>query len=155
MSAAPFDTREIIDRLIVRAPTLREVSGAADLAAVTSLSDFPAPCGYVCLSEDRSLAVHKPAHSPAGEQVATRQTMKVAFGVVMAVRNYREQRGAQVTDDLQAILAEERGALLGYVPTCPGARPCELVRGQLISYDDATLLWMDVWQTQQFIGAAP
>ncbi|CAM5384684.1 phage tail terminator protein [Rhodanobacter lindaniclasticus] len=150
MSAAPFDVQLIIDRLRAAMPGLRMVAGAADYAAIKSLQDFPVPCAYVVLMGEQS-EPNPPGHGQRGAQVKAGQRVVVSFGVVLAVRNYREQRGGQVNQTLIDVLAEVRGALLGFVPATAGARPCMFRNGKLSDYDAGTALWMDVWQTQHFI----
>lgn len=151
MSAAPFDVGLIQARLSAQVPTLRTVGMAADYAAVRSLADFATPCAYIVLANERGIP-HPPGHSPRGQQVKLRQIARATFGVVLAVRNYREQRGEQLVDELAAMLGATRLALIGFVPDLDGARPCEFVAGDLQDYDASTALWVDVYQTQHSIG---
>jgi hypothetical protein len=146
-----FPIQQVIDRLRESVSMFRQVSAAADLASVMNLQDFPVPCAYALTAGDTFGQV-TPGHGQRGEQVAIQQAGVVHFGVVLVVRNYREQRGAQNTDDLEAVLSAARGALLGFIPDVSGARPCQLVRGELKRYDKSTSMWVDVWQTQQMIG---
>lgn len=155
MSAAPFDVRPVIDRLAAQVPMLRQVAGAADLAAVTSLADFPAPCAYVLLAREQMDEPPLGGHAPRGRQVAMQQRTPVSFAVVVVARNYRAQRGIAVADELGIVLGAVRDALLGYVPDVAGARPCRLQRGDLTRYDASVALWTDVWQTQHFLGVTP
>lgn len=154
MSAAPFDVSLIQARLSTSVQSLRSVGLAADYAAVRNLGDFPAPCAYVVLASERGIT-HPPGHSPRGQQVKVRQIVRVTFGVVLAVRNYREQRGEQLADELTTMLGATRQALMGFVPDLDGARPCEFVAGDLQDYDASTALWVDVYQTQHSIGNQP
>lgn len=151
MSCAPFDVQLIIDRIRAQVPALRLVAGAGDYASVKALQDFPAPCAYVVLATERGAEADAPGHGERGAQVKAAQRLMASFGVVVAVRNYREQRGAQVNQTLNAVLGDIRGALLGFVPAIAGARPCKLTSGKLSDYDAGTALWTDVWQTQHFI----
>lgn len=154
MNFAPFDVQAVVDRLkaMVPAPALRQVGVAADYAAIKSLRDFPAPCAYVLLARER-FADHPPGHGQRGTQVAMVQRGDVTLGIVVCARNYREQRGAQLGADFNQLLGQIRGALQGWVPDAPGAKPLNLVQGDLLQYDDATALWSDVWHTQTFVGA--
>jgi hypothetical protein len=151
MSTAPFDVTPIIERIRAKVTVLRQVAGAADFAAVKSLADYPAPCAYVVLARDKSEPTQV-GHAPRGQQVAVAQDQRVTFGVIVAVANYREQPGAQLTPQLQLILGAIRDVLLGFVPDVPGARPCLHVQGDLTDYNAGTALWTDVWQTAQTIG---
>ena len=151
MSTAPFDANVIANRLRDQVTTLRQVGLAADYAAIKGLQDFPAPCAYVILASEVGMS-QPTGHSPRGQQVKQRQVIKVTFGVVLAVRNYREQLGGQVSDEFKQLLGETRAALMGFVPDVDGARPCELVRGDLQDYSAGAALWADVYQTQHSIG---
>lgn len=151
MSCAPFDVGVIVARLKASVPALRLVGLAAEFAAVRSLADFPAPCAYVVLASEQGTS--KPTgHAPRGQQISVRQVADVSFGVVLVVRNYREQQGAQIADDLAAIVGSARAALMGYVPDVDGGRPCEFVRGDLQDYSAGVALWVDVYSTQHSIG---
>ncbi len=153
MSAQPFDVRILQARLKQQVSQLRLVGLAADYAAITGLQDFPVPCSYVLLAAERGQP--KPAgHAPAGQVAKVRQMTDVMFGVATAVRNYREDRGEQLADELRAIVGEVRAALIGYVPAVPGGRAIEFVSGELKDYDASTALWVDVFQTQHSIGNA-
>lgn len=151
MSAAPFDVSLIADRLRSQVSALRSVGFAADYAAVNRLQDFTAPCAYVVLANERGMP-QPIGHAPRGQQVKARQMVRVTFGVVLVVRNYRDQRGEEIKDELKTLLEATRTAVMGYVPDTDGARPCEFVAGDLQDYDASTALWVDVYQTQHSIG---
>lgn len=148
MSSAPFDHNLVIARLKDQVPELQEVGGAADLAAVTMLRDFRTPSAFVLL------AVETPIPRQSGAPgAATRQMVPVNFGVVVAVRNYRGNKGQAAADDLRPVLGRVRDALIGWVPPdLAGARDCQLVEGRVIDYDTDTLVWTDLYQTQHSIG---
>ncbi len=151
MSTAPFDAAPIVNRLKAEVPTLRLVGIAADYAAVNALQDFPAPCAYVIVAQERGIS-QPTGHAPRGQQVKQRQMVRVTFGVVVVARNYRDQRGEQVSEEFKTLLGQVRGALMGYVPDTDGARPCEFVQGDLQDYNAGTALWTDVYETQHSIG---
>lgn len=151
MSFAPFDVQPVADRIRTLVADLRLVGLAADYAAVKSLRDFIPPSVFVVLAQERFDGAAT-GYAPAGEQVQTSQGGRVSIGVVIVGRNYREQHGAQLSDAINALIGNVRGALSGWVPKVPGARPMELQRGDLLQYDDATALWCDVWSTQTLIG---
>ena len=46
-----------------------------------------------------------------------------------------------------------RDALMGWLPPVEGARPIRWLQGDVLDYDASVLLWAEVYQTQQFIGA--
>lgn len=145
MSSAPFDTDPVIERLRASVPELREVAGAANFAAVKNLRDFVVPGAHVVLTSERP-----DNQEPRGG----RQRAIVTLGVAVAVRNYRDVTGGELKDALSPILSGVRNALIGWLPPEQGARPMKWAGGDVIDYDDNTLLWGDVFQTQHFIGAA-
>lgn len=163
MNFGPFDVRLVIERLRVleqgseqasddQAMQLRKIGMAADYAAVKSLRDFPAPCVYVLLAREQ-FDPRPPAFGQRGQQISGAQSGTVQIGVVLAARNYREEGGAQLSDEFQALLGSLRSRLMGWVPDCPGAKPLQIVQGDLLQYDNATALWCDVWMTKTNIGA--
>lgn len=155
MQAAPFDVQPIIARLsaVVPKTTLRQVQGASDYASVKALANFTPPCAYVLLAREKSRP-HPANNGIPGAQQRMVQQVDVTFGVMLAVRNYREQLGAQSQDSLLAVLDAVRGALLGWVPN-GASQPISLQQGDLLQYDAATTLWADVYQTNHVIGVTP
>lgn len=152
MSTQPFDIGLVRDRIRqgVSDKELRQVQGSADYAAVQALRDFPAPCCYVLLAREMPLETKTGASIP-GQQARLAQLVEVNFAVVSVCRNYREQRGAQVIDELRILLGKVRQPLLGWTPPIAGGRACQLIEGNLEDYDAATALWVDVWKTQALL----
>lgn len=147
MSNAPFDHRLVIERLRATVPVLRDVGTAADFKAVQRLQDFPTPAAYVLLAEEAG------EPKAAGNSTGTaRQRVGAMFGVVLAVRSYRYAQLADAADDLQSILDQVRGALVGWVPDLPLARGVQFVTGKVLDSDDTTLLWGEIYSTQHSIG---
>lgn len=152
MSAAPFDTGLVITRLREQAMAtgLRLVGGSADYRAVRSLQDFPAPCAYVVLAREKAQQT-KTGQSLPGRQTPLAQLLEVTFGVVLAVRNYRQLEGDELRNELRDQLDRIRSPLLGWTPPINGGRACQLAGGDLSDYDAGTALWTDVWKTQHII----
>jgi hypothetical protein len=145
VSSAPFDTGLVIERIRdgnAVLSELREVAGAASYAAIKSLRDFPSPAAYVLLARERG-----EPHSGG------RQKVGATLGIALVVRNYRGECGEAGKEDLNRFLGALRDRVIGWTPELPGARPFQFVQGDLVDYDDATLLWVDVYTTQHFIGA--
>ena len=154
MSTEPFDLRPIQERLRTTVPSLRSVQGAADYAAITGLRDFPVPCAYVVLAKEQG-APQPPGNAVRGQVMPVSQSVEVAFGVVLVVRNYREQRGDQVADELRQYIGLVRQALIGYVPDVQGARACQFIQGELLDYDASMALWVESYKTQHSIRSTP
>ncbi len=146
-SSAPFPMSVIIDRLRDRVPELETVEGAAQYAVIQSLSEFRTPCAYALLARESGDGL--PAKA-GGRQRAT-----VSFGVVLAVRTYRGNVGDEALGEASPLIAQARAALMGWTPSVNGARPCRWIDGGVLDFNDTTLLWSDVFQTQHFIGETP
>ncbi|MDG3612309.1 hypothetical protein V1O62_32400, partial [Pseudomonas aeruginosa] len=114
MSNAPFDHRLVIERLTATVPALRLIGTAADFGAVKALRDYPTPAAYVLLAEESGEP--RPTGNSGGP---ARQRVGALFGVVLAVRSYRYDQLADAADDLQSILDQVRGAMVGWVPSLP------------------------------------
>lgn len=138
MNFEPFDTSLVVARIRERATGLRFVGGSADYAAVKSLLDFAPPAAYVMFATESAGNVP----GPRGARV---QPAQADFGVALAVRNYREQRGAQLGSELRTLLGQVRDALIGWVPPTTGATAVQWTGGAVMDYDDAMLLWVDVY----------
>lgn len=154
-SGAPFPVDLVIRRvqqLVDGAgkPLLQQVRGVADYAAIDKFSDFRPPESFVVLARERG------KETTAG---STQQFVEAYFGVVTAVRNYRDQRGKPALDDVSPIIGRIRQQLIGWVPQTAegvqlkGGRPCIWVQGDVMDYDASTLLWSDVFKTQHLIGS--
>jgi len=147
LNAKPFPISKIIERLnsSIDRRDLDSVSSTAQYASIKALKDFRPKTAYVLLSNERW----------NGEPVkAGRQGMIVNFGVVIAVSNYRDiRKGAETAEELDPLVDMVRGNLIGWTPPdISGARSIQLLEGNVLDYDENTLLWMDVYQTQHFIG---
>lgn len=153
MSAAPFDAGLVVARLKAEVPQLRLVGRGADYAAIRSLADFPTPCAYVLLATETA-AAKPPGHAPSGQVVHVRQMVEVVFGVATAIRNYREDRGDSLADELKQFVGDIRRSLIGYVPALQGARAIQWTSGRIEDYDASTALWVDIFKTQHAIGSA-
>lgn len=146
MAAKPFPTRLVIDRLTSTIPRteLEQVNSAAQYASIEKLSDFRALTTFVLLANERW----------DGEPPkAGRQRMIVNFGVVTAVKNFRDTRkGVESAEELDPLIERIRQQLIGWKPALEGGRECALIDGNVLDFDANVLLWIDVYQTQHFIG---
>lgn len=139
--SAPFSPALIIERLKAQVTGVKAIGTAANYAAVKGLRDFPVP----------SIFVLRPRES-GDPHSAGRQRANVVIGIAIVGRNYRDGAGAAATDDLDQLISKVRDALIGWKPTVSGGRPIQWVQGDLLDYDDSTAVWMEVFQTQHFIG---
>ncbi|MCL1960671.1 MAG: hypothetical protein FWG56_02555 [Desulfovibrionaceae bacterium] len=140
MSFAPFDTSLVVYRLRAAVPALQAVGGAADYAAVQNLRDFRAPSAYVIFAEETNTG-----KVPDSAGVCA-QEARVEFGVVLALRNWREQRGEQMQGQARDLIAQARGALIGHQPGHKGVRVIGWKAGRVLDYDANVLLFADVYQ---------
>lgn len=150
MSSAPFNPSLVVDRLRGSLPSTFTLGTAVELAAIKSLLDFRPPQVFVVLAQETGAP-----RATGAPGAAARQLVTVHFGVTLAVRNYRDNRGSAATEDLTAMLGQIREALIGWVPPLPAARDCQFIQGKVLDYDANVLVWADVFQTQHAIGRTP
>lgn len=147
--SAPLDTTVIEQRLRDAVPDLQQVQGAADFAAVSSLRGFRVPSAFVVLAQEQG--TEEPTEQ-RGRRPSGKQQAKVTFGVITAVRNYRDNRGDQAARDASPLIGKIRDALMGWQPDDQSMRPIGWLQGDVLDYDADTLLWIDVFTTTHFIG---
>ena len=139
MSFAPFDTDMVVARVARQVPELQLVGGAADYAAVKELRSFRTPSAYVVFADEENTGTLPTTF--CSTQVAT----TVQFGVVLALRHYRETRGEQMQDDMRALVGQVRAALIGHKPRKDiGAIGWQ--SGKVLDYDAGVLLFADVYE---------
>lgn len=155
--SAPFDVDLVVQRLRAElGDVLQQVRGAADYAAIQGMRDFRPPEVFALLIAERDLAARAGAGGQAAPSGRARQAVQVEFGLVLAVRNARYQRGAPAVQDAMPLIGAVRDALIGWIPPgLPMARPVTWQRGRVLDYDAGTLLWTDIFTTQHSIGRTP
>lgn len=139
MNFEPFDTSLIIQRIVQSVPELT-VGGAADYAAVQELRSFRTPAAYVVFADEKNTG-----KVPTTFDVCTQEAV-VQFGVILALRNYREQLGEQMADDTRRLIGLVRRALIGHKPASRGARTVGWLGGNVLDYDASVLLFADMYQ---------
>jgi hypothetical protein len=129
---------DVAARLREQCPSLRVVGDAAQFAAVIDqLPDTPA--AYVIPLNERA----GPNRFASG---AVHQEVEAQFGVVFAVRNVTDGRGAAAAADLSGLRAEVSAALVGWMP----AGCSDLVifaGGELVAFANGCLWWQDEYVT--------
>ncbi|MHA7919039.1 phage tail terminator protein [Alloalcanivorax xenomutans] len=144
----PLDTTIIQARLVEAVPDLEKVGLAADYAAIQDLRGFRTPSAYVVLANERGPeAPELPGRRPSGAQQAVS-----TFGVISAVRNYSDVTGAAAQRDADPYIGQIRDALMGWTPDPRIMGAAWWLQGDVLDYDVSTLLWIDVFSTQRFIG---
>ena len=109
------------------------VSGAAELAAVRE-SAQTTPAAWVI-----------PVADDAGGNVllnAVSQRVTERIGIVFAVRNVRDKRGATAHNALRAIRRAVKNTLIGWLPD-PDEAAVVFSRGRLIDFSDRVIWWQD------------
>lgn len=140
MSFAPFDTGLIVDHIRQSVPNLHVVGGAADYAAVRELASFRTPSAYVIFAEEQNTG-----QIPDSMGVCA-QSCSANFGVVMAVRHYRQARGEQMQQQTRELIGQVRAALIGHKPAHKGVRVVGWESGRVLDYDEGVLLFADVYR---------
>ena len=137
MNFEPFDTSVIVRRLQKEARSLHFIGSAADYAAVQELRGFRTPSAYVVFADEENTG--KVPTTFCTTQLET----AVQFGVVLALRNYQEQQGGQMGDEVRKLIGEVRAALIGFQPTGRGANVVTWQSGAVLDYDASVLLFAD------------
>lgn len=132
----------VVDRIRDQVTALKLVAGAAELAsAIDGSTGIQSPSAYVVLARED-------AASHAGGAGHLVQSVNVALGVTLCVRNYaRADLGGAAGTDLESIRASVRGALLNWMH--PDAELVfDLQSGSVYQYDKGTLWWQDVFRSR-------
>lgn len=145
--SGPLDLRPWRDRL-ANLPELRAVGLAADLAAVRGAPKIT-PASYVVPVSDSPSA-----RAGQGNSVLT-QNVNATVAIVTAVSNARSSAtGEAASEDVQMVRAAIFASLIGWVP--PGASfALQYAGGQLVGYEDSTVLFSDRFTTSYFVRKEP
>lgn len=119
----------------------KEVAGASSLAEVT-----------------KSRLAHNGIYVfPVADQAGNNTMINIVsqrnaeqFGVLFAVHNVKDARGADAADQCFALRMAAMEALLGWEPDA-GYDMLEKVSGKLISMTNGFYLWLDVYKTASLI----
>lgn len=132
---------EVAARLTVEVAALKQIGGAVEFEAASAGNPKATPAAFVVpLAED-------PAPSDLANTVI--QRVRVSLGVVWAVKNVADPKGAAAQADLATLRAAGQAALLGWAPT--DAEPLERGAGRLLAFRDGVLWWQDVYQTNIYV----
>lgn len=143
-----LDLEQVIARLeaMESAPgtkLFRQVGGAADLASLKGVVRKH-PAAFVLPESERS-------DPPLAG--STLQTQATRFSVVLVVKNRRDPRGEAAQQEfkpVREILLSSAG-LLGWTPD--SAATCVIhAAGDINDFDDASLYWIDAFETTTTIG---
>lgn len=149
MNFEPFDTSIIVRRLQAKATGLHLVGSAADYAAVKELRSFRTPSAYVVFADEENTGSLPTTFCTVQVQA------KVQFGVVLALRNYQEQLGGQMSDEARKLIGQVRSALIGFQPTGKGANVVSWQAGSVLDYDASVLLFADRYEVPHTLQRAP
>lgn len=126
----------VIARIATQCPGFLLVGGAADFSGVDG-TPRATPAAFVVPLAERA----RPSEG-FGEDF---QIVDATFGILLAVTNVASRGGAEGVTDLEALRAEVRAALLGWIPAGGGA-PLAFERGDLLEFRPGLLWWQDAWR---------
>ena len=132
---------DYISRLREECPTLQNrVYGSIELADTMPTSMRP-PCAFIIGMAEKA----NPNKLIGGYS----QLITAQIGVVICVKNYRDERGDIDQSLLEDVRREIRLALCNW--QAPDTEiPTEFYQGQLAAYDNSLIRWNDVFTTQFF-----
>lgn len=138
MAIELLDYQLIIDYLDVQVSALKNVSGAAALAAASAdLKQTPA--AFVVPMSDR------PTPNRTGT-MAVQQNNTTRFAVILAVQNLRDARGQKAQDDLRTLRNNILTTLHGWQPA-DAFDPIEYGGGRMLQLTNQVLWWQDEFLT--------
>lgn len=133
----------VVTRLRDTCPSFRLVAGAAEVAAARN--GVPAaPAAYVIPLGESS------ADNQVAGSHAVMQRVEHVFGVLIATRNATDGRGQAGVDDLDALKAEVRSALLGW-QSDDALDPILFGGGQLVGFFDGFVWWQEEFATAYYL----
>lgn len=137
--AQPFlDLNLIVARVTAQVSALKRVAESMDIPSAADDLKAVAPAAYVL-----------PLQDPAGPNAlanAVSQQVTARFGVLLAVRNFRDPRGEAARSELTPLRSSVADALLNWQPGADYT-PCEYGGGRLLQLTDQVLWWIDEYRT--------
>ncbi len=140
-TAAMINIRPLIEQRLKTLSDFREVAGVSDL--VTLLAGRLATPGCYIYPLNNSATNHG-ADSVIGFE-------EEQFAVVLAVKNVRDSRGADASDQCFSLRDTLLTTLQGWQPD-PQTLHMRRLRGQFLKLVNGHYLWMDVYKTGQYTG---
>lgn len=142
-----MDLEFVVDRLKAQTQGMKAIGGAADLDTALAGAVAVPSCFVIPLADDTAELPHTGAHDEADT---------LEFGVVLAVSNLRDARGAAALAALAPMRLQVRHALSGWVPDAATGEPLVKGRGQLLRFDgDGRLWWIDRFSWKSFFRSIP
>ena len=119
---------------------VKTIGGAANIAAVQS--DLKAAPGIFILPG---------AQTPGPNELANgvSQLVVVSIGVLFAVRNVADAKGAAGHNALSPLVVSVKDLFLGWQPV-DALRPVEYAGGELVDYSELVLWWQEIYTTEIF-----
>ncbi len=133
-----LDVPSWIGRLREKAESFRSIAGAAELAAAEDSTVVAPACFVYPLREAAEANPYGTGHS---------QRVTAYMGVVIAVKNLRDPRGAAAQQDLKRLRQEVFDALIAWAPDADSS-PVNCAGARLVRFNNAVLWWQDDFTTQ-------
>lgn len=139
--------QDVLDRLKAQVSGMREIDGASSLdAAMRGL--VAAPALYLIPLADRG---HELPHTGTVDQL-----IGVLFGVLIVLDTARSAQGLDVILELEAVRAQVRAALVGWVPDADTGEPVTFAGGELVQFQgDGHLWWSDEFSLTTYYRSNP
>ncbi|MFP4733612.1 phage tail terminator protein [Pasteurella multocida] len=145
MQYGPFDLKLVIEQLKPLQPEhIYTLGSTAEYRSITdvSLAGLPTPAVFVV---------------PNGEigtlnDVAVRQMVTVSFSVIVIVQSYQYNIETPHLSISNPVIGKIREQLMGWRPPLPGAKETFFVRGDVVDYSNAYLVWIETYQTKVIMG---
>ncbi len=139
--------QDVLNRLKAQVTGMREIDGATSLdAAMRGL--VAAPALYLIPLADRGQEL---PHTGTVDQL-----ISVLFGVLIVLETARSAQGLDVILELEAVRAQVRAALVGWVPDQGTGEPVTYAGGELVQFQgDGHLWWSDEFSLTTYYRSNP
>ena len=132
---------EIKARIAATVPMLKLVGEAADFQSAVETNPTLTPACFVYLLEE------KPEPCATGNLLI--QRVHAGVGVVLVVKNLKDNKGVAARGDMETLRKLVKAALFGWQPTT-GLDPLERGNGFLLAFRDGHMWWQDSFLTQYY-----
>ena len=132
---------DVVTYLQTAVPALKLVGAAAQFQAAVESNPKATPAAFVIsLGDD-------PGPSVMADQVI--QRVATPLGIVLVVRNLSDTKGVAAGQDMEALRAAVKAALLGWQPAAE-YDPLQRGRGTLLAFKDGHMWWQDIYLTATY-----
>lgn len=148
MSLTQFNLRQIIQRIKDTLKSNVFIGDSVDFMKANESKNFTLPSIYIVLENEVAQLGNDSILPLKGKK---RQWLYARFNVITVTKNNRYQSESSESD-LENILGRVRKSLIGWIPSIPTSKQCQLEGGQMIAYNSSEKVWQDNYLVCYAIG---